>query len=151
MEKWSEQDKRIELVNKFKDKILKEIETILKRDLELFKVFSDTDIENSESDQYHELEYLTKEMAICLFMRRWISKQSFLSFVKASKEDDTIIYRISSRHLKLWSQEDYPFMWLLIDKYGLKAVNLNESMLEYDFTNVIDEALFTKKVENNNL
>lgn len=145
MEKWSDKDKRIEIVDTFKKKVLKDIEKILKRDLELLKNFSFSDIEDAESRTYQEFRYLTKEVSACVFMREWITKKTFMDYIRALEEKDYIVYTISSRHLRLWSQDDYDFMWMLIDKYGFDVININDRMLEYDFTNIFDEILFDEK------
>lgn len=145
IEKLSDQEVRIKLINKFKEKIFKEIEKNMKNDLQLIKSYTYSDIENMESDQYNEFKYLSKKISICLFMREWIMKNSFMSTIKVSEEDDCVIYKISSRHLELWLQDDYDFMWNLIDRFGYDTLHLTDEMLENKFTSIIDEALFTEK------
>ena len=113
MEKLSDQEIRIELINRLKEKVFKEIDIILRNDLRLIKLYSLSDLEDVESDPYNEFCYLSKEMSICLFMREWITKHSFMGIIRVSEENDCVIYKISNHHLELWLQDDYNFMWNL--------------------------------------
>lgn len=69
MEKLSDQEIRIELINRLKEKVFKEIDIILGNDLRLIKLYSLSDLKDVESDSYNEFCYLSKEISICLFMR----------------------------------------------------------------------------------
>ena len=58
MEKLSDQEIRIELINRLKEKVFKEIDIILKNDLRLIKLYSLSDLKDVESDSYNEFCYL---------------------------------------------------------------------------------------------
>lgn len=145
MEKLSDQEIRIELINRLKEKVFKEIDIILRNDLGLIKLYSLSDLKDVESDSYNEFCYLSKEISICLFMREWITKHSFMGIIRVSEENDCVIYKISSHHLELWLQDDYNFMWNLIESFGYDALHLTDEMLEYKFTSIFEEALFREK------
>ena len=54
MEKLSDQEIRIELINRLKEKVFKEIDIILRNDLGLIKLYSLSDLKDVESDSYNE-------------------------------------------------------------------------------------------------
>ena len=147
MEKVSDQEKRIELIKAFKEKVNRELDRILKNEMSYAESFCFDDIKDRYSDNYEEIKCISNKITICLFLREWIEEYSFLKSLYRNEKDDHIIYAISSRHLRLWLQKDYYFVESLIYKFVLATLIINDSMLEYDLTSVIEEAIFTKKEE----
>lgn len=147
MEKVSDQEKRIELIKAFKEKVNRELDSILKNEMLYAKSFCFDDIKDFYSDNYKEFKCISNKITICLFLREWIEDYSFLEYMRKNEKDDYIVYKISSRHLRLWLQKDYYFVESLIYKFGLETLMINDRMLEYYLTSVIEEAIFTKKEE----
>lgn len=147
MEKVSDQEKRIELIKAFKEKVNRELDSILKNEMLYAKSFCFDDIKDLYSDNYKEFKCISNKITICLFLREWIEEYSFLEYMRKNEKDDYIVYKISSRHLRLWLQKDYYFVESLIYKFGLETLMINDRMLEYYLTSVIEEAIFTKKEE----
>lgn len=148
MEKLSEQNIRIELIDSFKKKVNKEIDKILKRYMELIKKFQFNEVKETDSVEYEEFRYISEKITICLFLKKWLQNHNFLGFICKNEEADYIVYKISSQHLRLWLQEDYNFVESLFYKYGIETIFINDSILEYDLTSVIEEALFLQKEES---
>ena len=147
MEKVSDQEKRIELIKAFKEKVNRELDSILKNEMLYAKSFCFDDIKDLYSDNYKEFKCISNKITICLFLREWIEEYSFLEYMRKNEKDDYIVYKISNRHLRLWLQKDYYFVESLIYKFGLETLMINDRMLEYYLTSVIEEAIFTKKEE----
>lgn len=146
-EKYSEQSKRLELVEKFKTKLNKEIDFILKRDLEEIKTFTFDEI-NKESEYCMDFETLLTEITVCLYFREWLDDYDFLlNYRYLNRNNDVIIYNISSYHLELWSQDNYNFIYNICQKIGNKILYISDDFLEFNFTNIFEEIKFNDKKE----
>lgn len=149
MEKISDKSTRLELVKAFKQKIRKEIHFILNRNLKELKTYSYNEIREVESETYMDFETNVLEVSCCLYLEKWLSENDFMNFTVRAEDSDQILYTISSRHLKLWSQDDFYFVRSLCMKYGLNFNLVNHYDLEYCFTDLSDEMLFDKRTEEN--
>lgn len=127
----SERDKKI---IKLKKKILKEIDSLLKR----YK---------AEASQAEIFEFAVKNSFALIKLRDYTCNPA--SFNQMWNNG----YIISDLHIDMWLQEDYSFVFNFL--YNVEEHNydiiplLNDNFFELYFTDIVDEALYEQKLQKN--
>lgn len=141
-EKISDENIRIEKVQKLKRKILSEIDGILNK------------YKNEMSETLNDVgfEFCVKQSFALLKLKEYIEDEhSFMSYEAKDYNNDIVVYMISDKDLNIWSQEDYSFTISFL----MRAENvdydmfqlLNDRYFGYNFTNICESILYDKKQE----
>lgn len=141
-EKISNELIRYDKVLKLKKKILKEIETELRR--------IKTEMSVNSTDDF---DYCVKQSFSLLRLKQYLEAgDCFMRYAARYEDSDVIVYLVSVKDLDIWLQEDYSFVtnFLLAakeHKYNVFPL-LNDRYFGGSFTNVIDSVLYDEKQKN---
>ena len=135
IEKIPDQTQREEKVTKLKEKILKEIDSLLVR----FK-------KTAEADSSMEaFEFAVENSFALIKLREYINNPA--SFNQMGNKG----YIISDSHIDMWFQEDYTFAFNFLVKTEENDYNvfplLNDKFFGLYFTNIIDAAIYKQKLQ----
>lgn len=136
IEKIPDKTQREEKVTKLKEKILKEIDSLLYR----FKIAA-SETEASMID----FEFDVKRSFALIKLREYINNPA--SFNQTWGKG----YIIKDLHINMWLQEDYTFAFNFLGDAEVHNFNviplLNDNFFELYFTNVVEEALYEQKLQ----
>lgn len=136
IEKIPEQTQREEKVTKLKEKILKEIDSLLER----YK--AETIQTNFSMETF---EFLVKNSFALIKLREYIGNP--VSFNQMWNNG----YIIKDLHINMWLQEDYAFAFDFLVKAEENDYNvfplLNDEFFELHFTNIVAEILYEQKLQ----
>ena len=137
IEKIPDQTQREEKVTKLKEKILKEIDSLLYR----FKIAA-SETEASMID----FEFDVKRSFALFKLREYINNPA--SFNQTWGKGYIIIKDL---HINMWLQEDYTFAFDFLGKAEENDYNvfplLNDEFFELHFTNIVAEILYEQKLQ----
>lgn len=142
-EKISNELARYDKVLKLKKKILKEIETELRR------IKTEMSVNSSDDD----FNYCVKQSFSLLGLKQYLEAgDCFMRYAARYEDSEVIVYLVSVKDLNIWLQEDYSFVtnFLLAakeHKYNVFPL-LNDRYFGGSFTNVIDIVLYDEKQKN---
>lgn len=136
IKKISDQLPRDEKIAKLKEKILKEIDSLLER-YKTAAAQADFSVGN--------FEFAVKNSFALIKLRDYIN--SPVSFNQIRNKG----YIISDLHIDMWSQEDYTFAFDFLSNaeehdYDIIPL-LNDNFFELYFTDIVDEALYKQKLQ----
>lgn len=143
-EKISDEEIRIEKVNKLKEKILFEVGIKLSHIKK--RIVKHTD------DNY--FDFYIKTGYVLLKLKEYIENDnSFMSYVAKYNDENIIIYTIPDKNLDVWMQKDYFFVQRFLFKveesdYIIDSM-LTDKYFGSDFTDICDLILYDKIMEKN--
>lgn len=139
-EKISDENIRIEKVQKLKQKILLEIDELLSK------------YRNGLSENLNDrgFEFCVKQSFALLKLKEYVEDEhSFMSYEEKDYNNDIVVYMISDKDLNIWLQEDYSF----VISFLVEAENvdydvfqiLNDKYFGHNFTNICESILYDEK------
>ncbi len=146
---------RAEKVKTLKEKILSEINSIMRRYSWGIYSYSGSNYRKGNFFWFDDenYEHLINVQFILIALKKYtLEENSFQEISKYSEVDGHIIYRIPIRMLDIWLQKDFCFTdnfmrAILEDENNILNISyfLNDSYFAYEFTSIVDEVLFDFK------
>ena len=139
-EKISDENIRVEKVQKLKRKILSEIDDILSK------------YKNGLSENLNDrgFEFCVRRSFALLELKKYVENEySFMSYEVKDYNNDIVVYMISDKDLNILLQEDYSFaISFLVEAenvdYDVFQI-LNDKYFGHNFTNICESILYDEK------
>lgn len=141
-EKISDENIRLEKVQKLKRKILSEIDGILSK------------YRNALSENLNDrgFEFCVRQSFALLKLKEYVEDEySFMNYEAKDYNNDIVVYMISDKDLNIWLQEDYSFVIRFLTR--AESVDhdvfqmLNDKYFGRNFTNICESILYDKRQE----
>lgn len=127
-------EKRDEKIMKLKNKILNEIDALLKK-------YKTTAVQAESSME--TFEFVIKNSFVLLKLKDYVSNTASFNQMRDKN------YIISNLHIDMWLQEDYDFVFDFLSNAEDHDYNviplLNDNFFESYFTDIVDEILYKQK------
>ena len=128
-------EKRDEKIIKLKNKILNEIDALLKK-------YKTTAVQAESSME--TFEFVVKDSFVLLKLKDYVSNPASFNQMRDKN------YIISNLHIDMWLQEDYIFAFDFLSNAEDHDYNviplLNDNFFEFYFTDIVDEVLYEQKL-----
>lgn len=128
-------EKRDEKIIKLKNKILNEIDALLKK-------YKTTAVQAESSME--TFEFVIKNSFVLLKLKDYVSNPASFNQMRDKN------YIISNLHIDMWLQKDFAFAFNFLIDAELHNHNviplLNDNFFEFYFTDIVDEVLYEQKL-----